>query len=201
MLLIFLYFCVVCCLHIKPLFLPNGISKTPSVHPDSSSKRDMYRCGRTIGHLTVGEFTVTVVPLFLFAFQVSSWEIGKAERRWLGTSSCDNERTNALRKNALRPYEGKSSELIPPGPRSRVGSRVRFASRYKSTQINGDDKKYLFFLSSPLICADFFSRFSQAPTRYILLLAVITDRNFKNTSKTLALPRRRCSLLSFLLAN
>ena len=67
-------------------------------------------------------FTVTGVPLFLFAFLVSSWEMdGKAERRWLGTSPCDNERTIALRKNALRAYEGKASELIPPGPRSRVG--------------------------------------------------------------------------------
>ena len=47
---------------------------------------------------------------------------GKVERRWLGTSRCDNERTIALRKNALRAYEGKSSELIPPGPRSRVGT-------------------------------------------------------------------------------
>ena len=47
---------------------------------------------------------------------------GKAERRWLGTSPCDNERTIALRKNALRAYEGKSSELTPPGPRSRVGT-------------------------------------------------------------------------------
>ena len=45
---------------------------------------------------------------------------GKAERRWLGTSPCDNERTIALRKNALRAYKGKSSELIPPGPRARV---------------------------------------------------------------------------------
>ena len=47
---------------------------------------------------------------------------GKAERRWLGTSLCDNERTVVLRTNALRAYEGKSSELIPPGPRSRVGT-------------------------------------------------------------------------------
>ena len=47
---------------------------------------------------------------------------GKAERQWLGTSPCDNERTIALRKNSLRAYEGKSSELIPPGPRSRVGT-------------------------------------------------------------------------------
>ena len=83
----------------------------------------MNRCDRTIGHLTVGEFTVTRVPLFLFAFLVSSRDMdGKAERRWLGTSPCDNERTIALRENALRAYEGKSSELIPPGPRSRVGT-------------------------------------------------------------------------------
>ena len=49
---------------------------------------------------------------------------GKAERRWLGTSPCDNERTITLRTNALRAYEGKSSELIPPGPRSRVGTHL-----------------------------------------------------------------------------
>ena len=47
---------------------------------------------------------------------------GKAERRWLGTSPCDNERTTALRTYALRAYDGKSSELIPPGPRSRFGT-------------------------------------------------------------------------------
>ena len=65
---------------------------------------------------------MTVVPLFLFAFLVSSPEMdGKAERR-LGTSPCDNEVTIALRTNALRAYEGKSSELIPPDPRSRVGT-------------------------------------------------------------------------------
>ena len=83
--------------------------------------RVLYRCGRTIRQLTVGEFTVTGVPLFLFAFLVNSWEMdGKAECRWLGTSPCDNERIVALRTNALRAYEGKSSELIPPGPQSRV---------------------------------------------------------------------------------
>ena len=60
---------------------------------------------------------------FLFAFLVSSWEMGgKAEPRWLGTSPCDSKRIIALRANALRAYEGKSSELIPPGPRSRVGT-------------------------------------------------------------------------------
>ena len=85
--------------------------------------RVLYRCGRTIGHLTVGEFTVTGVLLLMFAFLVSSWEMnGKAERRWLGTSLCDNERTIALRKNALRAYDGKSPDLIPPGPRSRVST-------------------------------------------------------------------------------
>ena len=47
---------------------------------------------------------------------------GKAERRWRGTSPCDNERTSALRKNAPRAYEGKSAELISPGPWSRVGA-------------------------------------------------------------------------------
>ena len=47
---------------------------------------------------------------------------GKAERRWLDTPPCDNERTIALRKNALGAYEENSSELIPPGPRSRVGT-------------------------------------------------------------------------------
>ena len=84
--------------------------------------RVLYRCGRTIGHLTVREFTVTGVPLFMFACLVSSWEMdGKAERRGLATSACDNERAIALSKNALRAYEGKSSELIPPGPRSLVG--------------------------------------------------------------------------------
>ena len=33
---------------------------------------DLYRCGRTIGHLTVGDFAVMGVPLFLFAFLVRS---------------------------------------------------------------------------------------------------------------------------------
>ena len=49
---------------------------------------------------------------------------GKAESRWLGTSPRDNEKTNALRANAFRAYEGKSSKLIPRGPWSRVGPVV-----------------------------------------------------------------------------
>ena len=101
------------CLKVVPLLLPTG----------SSTRKVLHRCGRTFGHFMVGEFTVTEVPLFLFAFLVSSCKMdGKAERRWLGTSPCDNERTIASRKNALRAYEGKSSELISPGPRSRVGT-------------------------------------------------------------------------------
>ena len=83
------------------------------------SSKGLYRCRRTIGHFTVGEFTVTGVQLFLFAFLVNSWDIDrKTERRWLGTPPCDIP----LRKTAIRAYEGKSSELIPPGPRSRVGT-------------------------------------------------------------------------------
>ena len=49
---------------------------------------------------------------------------GKAEGRWLGTSPCDSKRTIALRTNELRAYEGKPSNLIPPSPLSRVGTRV-----------------------------------------------------------------------------
>ena len=80
--------------------------------------RVLYRCGRTIGHLTVGEFTVTGVPLFLFVFLVSSWEMdGKAEHWWLGICRVMTNIIIALRTNALRAYEEKSSELIPPGPR------------------------------------------------------------------------------------
>ena len=54
---------------------------------------------------------------------------GKAEGRWLGTSPFDNEITIASRTNALRAYEGKSSELIPPGPRLRVGTAAKECTR------------------------------------------------------------------------
>ena len=43
--------------------------------------RGMYRCGRTIEHLTVGEFTVTGDPLFLSAFRLSSWEMDGGDGR------------------------------------------------------------------------------------------------------------------------
>ena len=42
--------------------------------------------------------------------------------RWLGTSPCDNERTIASRTDTFRAYDGKSSELILPGPWARVGT-------------------------------------------------------------------------------
>ena len=90
--------------HIKKHLKKNGNSL---YGPASwTHTKGVYRCDHAIGHLTVGEFTVTGVPLFLFAFLLSSWEMdGKAERRWLGTSPCDDERTIALSKNALRAYE------------------------------------------------------------------------------------------------
>ena len=66
---------------------------------------------------------MTGVPLFLFVFLVSSWEMdGKAEHWWLGICRVMTNIIIALRTNALRAYEEKSSELIPPGPRSRVGT-------------------------------------------------------------------------------
>ena len=78
-------------------------------------------CGRTIGHLTVGDFAVTGVQLFLFAFLLSTREMdGKAEGRWLATSPCIYKISITRRTNAIRAYEEKSSELTPPGPRSRV---------------------------------------------------------------------------------
>ena len=50
---------------------------------------------------------------------------GKAKGRWLGTSPYDDGINIALTTNAFRAYEGKPSELIPPGPWSRVGTVVK----------------------------------------------------------------------------
>ena len=81
--------------------------------------RVLNRCGRTIEHLTVGDFAVTGVPLFLPASLMSPSEMdGKAEGRWLGTSPCDNEQNIDLRRNPLQANGGKTSELIPLGLRS-----------------------------------------------------------------------------------
>ena len=108
----------------------------------------LYRCGCNIVHLTVGDFAVTRVPLFLFAFLVSSRDMyGQAEGRWLGTSTCDNEIIIALRTNAFLAYEGKPSALIPPGPRSRVGTiqirLVKFCLLPNVTYLLCGDRKAL----------------------------------------------------------
>ena len=79
------------------------------------------RCGRTIGHLTVGDLLWREFHFFCVSTELLRMDL-KAERRWSGTCPCDNEITIASRINALRAYEGKSSELIPRGPRSRVGT-------------------------------------------------------------------------------
>lgn len=82
---------------------------------------------------------MTGLALFLSAFLVSYSEMdGKAEGRWFGTSPCDNEITNAFRTNALRAYEGKSSEPIPPGPRSRIGAYLTYLHFFNS---RGGSKK------------------------------------------------------------
>ena len=72
---------------------------------------------------------------------------GKVESRWLGTSPCDNERTIALRTNALRAYQGNSSELIPQGLRLRVGTKG-----YNQMKHNIADHD--FFHTSPFEHAD-----------------------------------------------
>ena len=89
------------------------------------SWRVLNRCGRTIGHLTVGVFAVTGVLLLLFAFLVSSWEMdGKAEGRWLRTSPCDNEKlfqwgqthsepTDGSPRSWYQPARGRESEQYP----------------------------------------------------------------------------------------
>ena len=61
---------------------------------------------------------------------------------------CDNERTIASRTNAIRAYEGKSSELIPPGPRSRVGTiQLNWASSAYCPNVT-----YLLFRGRKALC-------------------------------------------------
>ena len=88
--------------------------------------RVLYRCGRVIGHFIVhrmvgyilpGSSTIIIgVPCELSRFCDTN---GKVHDRWHVNFPSDNERTIALWTNTLRAYEGKSLELIPPGPRSR----------------------------------------------------------------------------------
>ena len=68
---------------------------------------------------------------------------GKAEHRWLGTSPCDNERAIALRKSALRAYERKSSELILPGPRSRIGTNVLDSRVQNRERVYDESSRYV----------------------------------------------------------
>ena len=88
--------------------------------------RHVCRCDRIIGHVTAHRMVGYILSgSFIVTFGVSfellrSWGTnGKVHDRWHGTSPCDSERTIALWTNALRAYEGRSSELIPPGSPSR----------------------------------------------------------------------------------
>ena len=47
---------------------------------------------------------------------------GKTESRWVRTSPWDSVITIALKTDGFKAYEGMSSELVPPGPRSGVGT-------------------------------------------------------------------------------
>ena len=47
--------------------------------------RVLYRCGRIIGHVTVRDFAVTGVPLFVFAFLVARLRYGEEGRRPMST--------------------------------------------------------------------------------------------------------------------
>ena len=88
----------------------------------------VYRCGRVIGHFTFQRMVGWIHFVrecnchywrFLGALEILRYE---REGPWPMACHfpCDDERTIALLwTNALRAYEGKSSELIPPGPRSR----------------------------------------------------------------------------------
>ena len=93
----------------------------------------MYRCGRIIGHFTLHTMVgcilsrSSIVFIGVFCELLPAFEILKYDRegpygQWPVPSLCDNERTIPLWTNALRAHEGKSSELIPPGPHARVGT-------------------------------------------------------------------------------
>ena len=83
----------------------------------------LYRCSCIIGHLPYIKRLDTFcrgVPTLLLAFLVGSFDTnGNILGRWHGPFPRDNEQIVASWTNALRAYEGKSSELAPPGPRSR----------------------------------------------------------------------------------
>ena len=76
-----------------------------------------FYLNRMVGYILSGS-SIVIIGVFCELLR-SSHTNGKVHGRWHGASPCDNERTIALWTNALRAYEGKSSGLIPPGPRSR----------------------------------------------------------------------------------
>ena len=78
---------------------------------------------RMVGYVLLGSSTVIIgVSCELLRCCDTN---GEVHGRWHDTSPCGNERTTALWTNALRAYEGKSSELIPPGPQSRESVQYR----------------------------------------------------------------------------
>ena len=81
-----------------------------------------YHCSRIIGHFSVQMMVGYILSRSTTVTIGVSCEIlrssdanRKVHGRWHGTSPCDHERTVASRTDALRAYEGKSSELIPRG--------------------------------------------------------------------------------------
>ena len=60
------------CLHVQARPIPSMVPSIMIRYSREVQIYAVYRCGRTIGHLTVGNFAVTGVPLFLVAFLVTS---------------------------------------------------------------------------------------------------------------------------------
>ena len=91
----------------------------------------MYRWGCIIGHFTVHvmvgcTFSGSSLGSCPVAIGLScELEILRYEReRPWSMVWHDNEQTIALWTSVLRAYEGTSSELIPPGPRSRASVQL-----------------------------------------------------------------------------
>lgn len=93
----------------------------------------VYRCGYTTGRYTsyrkVGYNLLCSSILLDFVSSDCSHMDGKVHDRCHGISLCGHERTLALWIYALRAYEGKTSQLIPWGPTSKVGTtRLNWSS-------------------------------------------------------------------------
>ena len=90
-------------------------------------------CGRITGHFTshrmVGCNLLCSSILLDFVSSDCSHMDGKVHDRCHGISLCGHERTLALWIYALRAYEGKTSQLIPWGSTSKVGTtRLNWSS-------------------------------------------------------------------------